>query len=100
MEVLIIFLAIVAKAKSLLRLCGFAIQFEINAQDTISSIALDHSLFEENKIESPYLVTSENNLLSLASYNECTNGILYALVLKFSLENQDIYDLCQILLVF
>ena len=73
----------------MLRLCDFAIKFEINAQDTISSIALDHSVFKDNKIESPYLVTSENNLLSLASYNDCTNGIVYALVLKFSLENQD-----------
>ena len=73
-------------------MCELAIKVEMQCQEHIKTVICKR-ISEDQSMNTPYLQTLEKNLLTLASYEDYTNGILYAMpiVLDLDSENKILY---------
>lgn len=61
-----------------LKKCSRAINIEAQLQELIKPMVCK-KIKDGQSMDTPYLFTMEKNLLSLSSYPDCTDGILYAM---------------------
>ena len=76
------------KISSLVLHCQDALSIEHHCQELIKSAILFEDLAKTHVISTPYLLVIEKQLLSLASYENCTDGILYGLPLIFEFNGE------------
>ena len=75
-----------------LKKCSRAINIEAQVQEFMKP-NLCKRIQEGQSMDTPYLFTMEKNLLSLSSYPDCTDGILYAMpiVIDIGDDNKVLY---------
>lgn len=68
-----------AKLSSLLLQCEEVLKIEEYFQEILKSAILLEDISKTHAISTPHLLVVEKQLLSLSSYRNCTDGILYGL---------------------
>lgn len=69
--------------------CSFVLSFEAIAQEAFKPICLrEGESSDGSKVDSPVLIAAEESLLTLASYNDCTDGIFYCSVMRFEINDE------------
>ena len=82
-------MSVVNQFNDILGCCVSAVKLENLIQSVIKdAIFCDYMCGKDASMVTPHLLVAEKNLLTLSSYPDCTDGIIYALPLVFDVNDE------------